>query len=296
MAGRPTVWVLGCGALSLSLPLPAAAGEYPPPPLLLAQRFEGVAQLAEYWVSEKLDGVRGYWDGEKLLTRGGNRIRTPGWFTAGWPAEPLDGELWIGRGQFEATASIVRRMEPVDADWRRVHFVAFDLPASAAPFFARKLELERRLAALGIDWLRAVARFRVADEAALEDALRAVVASGGEGLMLQHEHSHYRAERSSGLLKLKHFEDAEAQVIAHLPGSGKYEGLLGSVEVRTPQGVVFRIGSGFSDELRRRPPPLGSWITYRHEGVTENGIPRFARFLRMRDEEPVPRERTPARL
>ena len=57
------------------------------PPLMLANEYRPDIILAGYWVSEKYDGVRGYWDGRRLLTRGGQVIQAPPWFTAGWPIQ-----------------------------------------------------------------------------------------------------------------------------------------------------------------------------------------------------------------
>lgn len=201
------------------------------PPLILANVYDGggAIDLSDYWVSEKLDGVRGYWDGKKLLTRSGNVINAPVWFTAGWPEVPLDGELWAGRGRFADASATVRTETPDDVAWRQMRFMVFDLPAQGGSFTAR-------LAAL------------------------------------------------DALLKYKLYQDAEARVIAHLPGNGKYEGLLGALLVERPDGLRFRIGTGFTDEQRRHPPPIGSWITYAHNGFTASGIPRFARFMRIRND------------
>jgi len=81
-----------------------AVAQTPSPPstpaLMLAKVYHPGVDLADYWVSEKYDGVRGYWDGQQLLTRGGERVQAPAWFTEGWPRSPLDGELWMGRGTF----------------------------------------------------------------------------------------------------------------------------------------------------------------------------------------------------
>jgi DNA ligase-1 len=135
---------------------------------------------------------------------------------------------------------------------------------------------------LRIDWLRQVSQSRVADDTELQRELENIAAAGGEGLMLHRDDSLYRAERSDDLLKLKPYQDADAQVLAHLPGQGKYVGLLGALLVRNPDGTQFRIGTGFTDEQRRQPPPVGSWITYSYHNRTARGIPRFARFLRTR--------------
>lgn len=254
-----------------------------PPPLLLANDYDDAeVDVSRYWVSEKYDGVRAYWDGEHLITRAGNTIHAPEWFTRDWPTEPLDGELWAGRGQFEQVTATVRDLEPDDIAWRNIRFMVFDLPAHGGTFSARIETLRSLLAPLRIDWLREVTQSRVADDASLHLQLDTVAAAGGEGLMLHKDDSLYRAERSDDLLKLKPYQDAEARVVAHLPGQGKYVGMLGALLVRNADGHQFRIGTGFTDEQRRHPPPIGSWITYSYHNLTARGIPRFARFLRAR--------------
>src|SRR5690606_20914083 len=144
--------------------------------------FEGGVAVSEYWVSEKLDGVRGHWDGDRLVTRGGHVIRTPTWFTRGWPDVRMDGELWIARGQFDAASGIVRRSEPDDAAWRSMRFMVFDLPDHGGPFEARVMRMRELLDDPAIPWLRPVEQFRVADADALDAIFREVVAGGGEGL------------------------------------------------------------------------------------------------------------------
>lgn len=269
-------------ALSLlQLPTPLFATE--PPPLMLANVYRNEIPLTEYWVSEKLDGMRGYWDGRQLLTRGGEIIHAPHWFTVDWPDTPLDGELWIARGQFSQTVSIVRQQTPDDTAWRKLHFMAFDLPAHPGTFDERNAALQQIIAQVGQPWLQQVAQFKVANPNELQMLLKRVVRQGGEGLMLHRGSSLYRAERNDDLLKLKLFQDADARVVAHLPGKGKYAGMLGALEVESPEGLRFRLGAGFSDAERSAPPPLGSWVSYRYSGLNEKtGIPRFARFIRVR--------------
>jgi DNA ligase-1 len=264
------------------LPAPLLAGETSPP-LTLANSFHAGIALDDYWVSEKFDGVRGYWDGERLLTRGGERIHPPQWFTAGWPKIPLDGELWAGRGRFAQAVSAVRQVRPDDAAWRGMQFMLFDLPAHPGSFSERDAELERIVAAIQQPWVKHVAQFRVNSPAQLHAALERTVSRGGEGLMLHRGASLYRAERSDDLLKYKPYQDAEARVVGHLPGKGKYAGMLGALEAETAAGLRFRLGAGLSDAERRDPPPLGCWVTYRYNGINATtGIPRFARFMRIR--------------
>ena len=269
---------LFAGTLCAPAIVPAA-----PPPLLLANDYDDVAvDVSRYWVSEKYDGVRAYWDGKQLVTRAGNTIHAPEWFTRGWPAEPLDGELWAGRGQFEQVTATVRDLEPDDDAWRHIRFMVFDLPAHGGAFSSRLETLRSLLSPLRIEWLRGVPQSRIADDASLHLQLETIASTGGEGLMLHRDDSLYRAERSDDLLKLKPYQDAEARVVAHLPGQGKYLGMLGALLVRNDDGLQFRIGTGFTDEQRRHPPPIGSQITFSYHNLTARGIPRFARFLRVR--------------
>ncbi len=271
--------------LLLFLPLAATAA---PPPVMLAGQWRDGADVSRYWVSEKLDGVRARWDGRTLWTRAGYRILAPAWFTQGWPRQPLDGELWSGRGQFESASATIRRHPPDDTGWRQLRFMAFDLPAHGGPFDQRLAALQAMVKRTSSATLAAVPQRRIADRNALQRHLQATVAAGGEGLMLHHQDNRYVAGRSDGLLKLKPWDDAEARVVAHLPGKGKYEGMLGALLVERDDGTRFRIGTGFKDAQRAAPPAIGSLVTYRHTGLTNHGLPRFARFLRVRDETPPP--------
>jgi DNA ligase 1 len=276
---RTLLLVLGAWALG-----PARAAEGTPPALMLAKVWRAGMPLADYWVSEKYDGVRGFWDGSQLLTRGGRRIAAPAWFSAGWPAQPLDGELWAGRGRFETAQSTVGRDAPDDAAWRGMRYMVFDLPAHPGPFDERLVALNALVGALGVPWVQAVPQHRVADAAALLALLKKTVKGGGEGLMLHRGASLYRGERNDDLLKLKPYDDAEAVVVAHVPGKGRHAGRLGALEVMTPEGLRFGLGTGLSDAQRRDPPPVGSTVTYRYVGLNASGVPRFASFLRVRTE------------
>jgi DNA ligase-1 len=259
-----------------------------PPALMLAGTYRPGVPVPAFLVSEKLDGVRARWDGQALWTRGGARITPPASFTRGWPAEPMDGELWIGRGRFDEVSATVRRVDADPQSWRAVRFMLFDLPAQPGPFAGRVARMRVLVAATENPSLAMIPQRRFDTAAGLDAEMARVVAGGGEGLMLHRRDALYRPGRSDALLKYKPFEDAEAQVVAHIPGKGKYIGMLGALQVRTPEGRSFRIGSGFTDAQRAAPPPPGTWLTYRYNGLTANGLPRFARFVRMRDEMPPP--------
>lgn len=283
---RVACLLLLCLLLPVSLPL--AATDATPPRLMLATSYEAGVEVSDYWVSEKLDGVRGHWDGHDLRTRGGYPVNAPAWFTRGWPTVPMDGELWLGRGRFDEVSGLVRALAPTDERWRQVRFMVFDLPGHDGSFTARVMRMRTLLAAADIAWLRPVAQRPGKDAASLDERLDAIVAAGGEGLMLHHRDARYRIGRSDDLLKYKPYEDAEARVVGHTAGRGKYAGMLGALIVERADGLRFRLGSGFTDAQRADPPAVGAYVTYRYNGLTPNGVPRFARFLRVRHLLPPP--------
>lgn len=256
---------------------------YPAPELLLANSYHSDIELQNYWVSEKYDGVRAYWNGVDFISRQGHIFPAPHWFKKPLPETALDGELWLGRGEFGALSGLVRRQSPDAEDWREIKFMVFDLPGSAEIFDRRLLQLKKIIADINAPHIQWVEQFKVASHEALAEMLDAVVAQGAEGLMLHRGSSQYQNGRSDDLLKLKKYSDAEAVVIGYLPGKGKYQGMLGSLEVETADKKRFKIGSGFSDAERKSPPAIGAIITYKYFGLTANGIPRFASFMRVRD-------------
>ena len=257
------------------------------PPLMLANVYRPGIQLADYWVSEKYDGVRGFWDGQKLLTRGGQAINTPAWFTANWPATPMDGELWAGRGQFQKAVSTVRQQTPDDAAWSSIRFMVFDLPAEPGTFTERLSTLNSVMSKLAVPWVQAVPQTKVPSHAALQSQLKQITQAGAEGLMLHRGSSLYKGVRNDDLLKVKTHDDAEAKVIAYIPGKGKYAGQLGALLVEMPAkdgqtAKRFKLGTGLSDAQRQNPPAVGNQVTYRYRSLNDSGIPRFASFLRLR--------------
>ncbi len=271
-------------ALVLAGGLPSALAAGPvAPPLLLAEVLRGDVALEDYWVSEKLDGARALWDGQSLRFRSGRTVPAPAWFVAGLPPEPLDGELWLGRGRFAELSGIVRRQQPREDEWRQVRFMVFEQPDGAGSFTERVERLKAIVARASVPWLQVVEQFRVADRAALQARLDAVVAAGGEGLMLHRADAPYLTGRSDALLKLKPRLDAEATVVAHLPGRGRLTGMMGALLVETPAGVRFQLGTGFTDAERREPPPVGAQVTFVYRELTRDGVPRFASYWRRRE-------------
>ena len=262
-------------------PIPLLANESLP--LLLADTEHGQADVALYLVSEKLDGVRAFWDGQVLRTRNGNIINAPAWFTKGFPQRELDGELWIGRGKFDQLSSTVRRQAPDDTEWRQVRYLVFELPQASGTFRQRSEALRQIVAEADIPWLQALEQFELGSRQALNQKLKEMTRAGGEGLMLHRANAPYMTGRSDVLLKMKVWHDAEAIVIGYQPGKGKHAGRLGALRVRMADGVEFLLGTGMSDAERDNPPPIGSSVTFRYRDLTPRGLPRFASFYRVRD-------------
>ncbi|MDO6427110.1 DNA ligase [Thalassotalea sp. 1_MG-2023] len=242
--------------------------------------------ISQYWVSEKLDGIRGRWTGKSLITRNGNHINVPPWFVKLWPNTPLDGEIWLNHGEFQATMSCISKQGVQHYScWRQLTFMLFDLPEHPGTFTARISALKTLIQETNSPYLQLIPQVKVSTFSALENTLSTVINNQGEGLMLHHKDAYYQVGRTPTLMKLKRKQDAEAQVIAHIAGKGKYTGMLGSLQVKMPNGLTFRIGSGFSDKERQQPPAIGSTITYQYIGKTKRGVPKFASFLRIRPTE-----------
>jgi DNA ligase 1 len=251
--------------------------------LTLANNYHPGLDVTQYWVSEKYDGIRAHWTGSQLLSRQGVVIDAPAWFTAGWPIQAMDGELWAGREQFATVQSTVAKGAQDDASWRKLRYMVFDLPQHRGLFNQRQQALQTQVRKLQQPWLQVAPQWQLKTHDALMRQLREHSRAGAEGLMLRRADAPYRSGRSDDLIKLKLFEDAEAVVIAHLPGKGKYQQMTGALLVEMPGGQRFKIGSGLSDADRAQPPPIGSTISYRFNGSHPSGLPRFARYWRLRN-------------
>lgn len=307
--------LLLCGLLAYAKDLPQikqAQSKKPPQVLLLMDYHKAKPNnLQEYVMSEKLDGVRALWNGKQLITRNGRVINAPTCFTKDFPPFMLDGELWIGRGEFEKILALVQKdcthcpchspnTDKHQSLWDKVGYYVFDVPACGlessqkAPkpctLFERLSVLESYLSSKAGKATRItpIKHQPITSEKELFAHLRDLSKQGAEGLVLRKINAPYEQTRSTNALKLKLYEDTECKVIAHHKGKGKYASKLGSLTCEqeiTANGAKrtlhFKIGSGFSDKERDDPPPIGSVITYKFYGYTKNGVPRFATFHRI---------------
>lgn len=248
------------------------------PPILLAHKWENDVDLTGWWISEKLDGVRAYWNGERFISRLGNEFFAPKWFVEKFPKTPLDGELWGGRKLFQRTVGIVKRQDESEL-WKELQYVVFDAPSHGGVFEERVAFIHQTLRDLQVEWLRACEQALCEGTEHLRRELARVEGLGGEGLMMRQPRSRYEAGRSSTLLKVKSFHDTEARVLGHVPGMGRHKGRLGALLVELPDGTQFNVGTGFSDVERENPPAIGSIITFRYQELSNSGVPRFPSYI-----------------
>jgi len=248
------------------------------PELLLAHKWDNEQDLTGWWISEKLDGVRAYWDGTNFISRLGNILHAPEWFKKGLPSYALDGELWVGRGQFQRCVSIVRR-HGGGLEWEEVKYLIFDKPGSSDPFEQRCSQIADWVAAAKPRFATTVAQTPCEGLAHIALLLAEVNAAGGEGLMCRAPGSLYEGCRSNTLLKVKTFFDEDALVLEYQNGKGRHKGRVGALNVRLKNGTEFKVGTGFSDAQREAPPAIGSIITFRYQELTNDGVPRFPSFV-----------------
>lgn len=259
-----------------------------------------------WWVSEKLDGIRAIWDGEKFLSRNsqtglGSKVFSyvPQFVIDSMPGGvALDGEIWLGRNKFNEMSSISNwipgkkfKQTEIDDKWRQIKYKIFDIPNSTEPYEERMKILDKIILNSinccrinGLDCiLEKVEITKVESPEHLQEIYRSLTSGGAEGVMLRAPNSPYELKRSKYLLKFKIKDDAEGIVLERLPGTGRLAGMLGSLKtelikdsVRT--GIITNVGTGFNDEERTNDPsspnfiPVGSVISFSYMELTEDSV------------------------
>ncbi len=230
-----------------------------------------------YWISEKYDGVRASWNGVELVTKHGNRIEAPAWWTARLPIADMDGELWAGRGKFQAALNLIT--SPLDlADWGTVRLMTFDAPMRNVPMSERQeilASLPKSESWAKVDHVECEGREHMMSEFARVDK------AGGEGIVLHHPDTYYERGPTWTMMKLKRRDDSEGRVVGHNEAGGHWAGTIGSLRIATDDGAEFSL-NGLPDAVRSAPPPLGERVSFWHMGFTGRGIPRQARWHRVR--------------
>ncbi len=239
--------------------------------------------VSGWWMSEKLDGVRAYWTGEKLVSKSGQAFHPPEEFIANLPPFAIEGELWGGRNTFHQTVSIVRQQQPHDG-WFKLKFAIFDVPETGGSFAQRIQRVEHWFSCHPSPYRFVIAQIPVTSQEQLQIELDRVETAGGEGLIVRDPRAEYNVGRSNQILKIKSFQDAEATVLEILPGRGQLTGRMGALLVRLDNGIKFRLGSGFNLYERENPPAPGTVVTFKYYGFYPSGIPKFPSFLRIRSD------------
>lgn len=266
------------------------SNKVPAPKLLLAKKWdENKDDPTGWWISEKYDGLRGFWNGTEFRSRLGNKFYAPEYFTKDFPkTDHLDGELFLGRKQFEDTVSIVKSQNTDDDRWENIKFMVFDITTMPDSDFETRVKyLNEHISKC--KYIEIVKHEMCKGKDSLITKREEIEKKGGEGLMLRKPNSKYVGTRSSTLLKVKSFSDDEAIIIgAGSRGKGKFANMVGSLKVRNAKGVEFFVGSGLSKQQRMNPPKTGTIITYKYQELTKAGVPRFPTFLKIADNQTWP--------
>jgi DNA ligase-1 len=270
-----------------------------------------------WWVSEKYDGQRAIWDGEKFVSRGASaepRVYpyVPRWFMACMPPGiALDGELFLERNSFSETTSILKtRLKPerqrkkgdpsqqdLDRRWAAIQYRVFDV-ITGDLYEQRKQILKEIVKQRTTAWksipvpfyikkgpcpLVFTEQYQIKSQQELMKFYNSLVDHGAEGVMIRAPGIPYIPRRTKLMLKMKLVDDAECKIIGYKPGEGKYQGLLGSFECTN--GVSKFFVSGMNDTIRknyRTTHPVGTLLTYTFNGLTSDSIPRHPRYKGIR--------------
>ena len=245
------------------------------PKLLLLNKYSDDINVTNWYMSEKLDGVRAYWDGEKLISRSGKVFTTPTFFTKEFPKHELDGELWSKRGDFSNIVSIVNKKKSHNG-WKNLTYNIFEVP------HAKGILTQRLSKVKNSKYLKVIKQIKVKDKNHLNNFLKSVEKKGGEGVVVRDGTLPYYTGRDNNALKVKSYIDTECEVVGYNKAQGKYEGMVGSLSCRMKNMQIIKIGSGLNEHQRAVPPKIGAIITFKYYGLTSKGNPRFPIFLRVR--------------
>ena len=248
------------------------------------QKYTGKENIVDWHMSEKLDGIRAYWDGEKLLTRTGKTIYAPKWFTADFPPFALDGELWAGRTNFNLVQRTVLDQQP-SHDWSKISYHIFEVPNAQGDFPTRLQKAQEYFNGHKASHAHIVPQTTCTSHVHLHHFLQDIEKKGGEGVIIKDPEKPYTRGSCSHILKVKKIEKMPGEVIAINPGQGKFEDMMGSLTLRLENGIIFKIGTGFTEEERKNPPDVGAIVTFKYHGWTKNNKPRFASFVEIKQHE-----------
>ncbi len=247
--------------------------------LILPSTLQDLHQIdpKEFLVSEKLDGVRAYWNGKELLSKSGKNLHPPKEFIQNFPPFAIDGELFTKQRDFENIVSIVKK-EP--KNWQNLKLFVFEVPNQKGDLLQRLQVLEKFLKEHPHAPIKIIPQHQFQTTKQIQDFFKTLQDQGGEGIILRKKDAPYHTGRSALALKYKVYFDAECQIIDYQKGRGKYADMVGSILCKD-QDKIFKIGSGFNEFFRKNPPKIGTIITYKYYQTTKNGLPKHPVFLRI---------------
>ena len=269
----------------------------------LAQKFElkRIKDMESVYVEPKLDGIRCFAiveNGEaQLFARSGKLISNFD-STIGAALGELGDGCYDGELMGEDFVALMRqayRKENVDIE--HAFLSLFDyLPLEewksgdvVMTTQERYTELNAHFDAISTPYITIVERHEV--PARLEDIMalhHTFVQEGFEGAMVKTIDAPYRFGRSYDVMKVKEFHDVDLPIIGLEEGTGRHVGRLGAVKIDF-NGVIVKVGSGFSDEQREQvwndqDSFMGRIIEVRYQEVTPDGSLRFPTFVCFRND------------
>lgn len=226
-----------------------------------------IKEGVEFWLTQKLNGVRATYYKGKLYARSGVPFKGLEHITNefAWDntdAVVLDGELTLkDKGTLsdnEAFRVATGIINSSDDDKTGICYTVFDmLPTwdfekgeSEMTYSARREALKGIAMTLGEDSPVKILPilYYGTDQSKINELLEQMVREDKEGLMLNLDVP-YKCKRHSGILKVKRFYTMDLPVVACEEGSGRLAGTLGAF-VLDYKGNEVRVGSGFTDEQR----------------------------------------------
>ena len=234
--------------------------------------------ITNWYMSEKLDGIRAYWTGKELISKTGNKIYAPSWFINEFPPFELDGELWSKREDFENIQNIVLDETP-STKWNELTYNIFEVPNENGNFDKRLERIQLWLEKNPNKFMKIIPQKLCRNELDLDNYLKELIDKKAEGIILKNPNLDYFTGRSENILKVKKFYDEEGLVIGlNYSKEGKFK----SLRLKLENGIIFNLGGGFSDIQRENPPKVGDIVTFKYYDLTKNNKPKFASFLRVR--------------
>jgi DNA ligase-1 len=233
---------------------------------MLAVKFNPKYNVDGWIATEKIDGIRGLWNGRTMRTRSGKIVTLPTRLKRVLPRVPLDGELYFGRNRFSRANRWINAHDDVG---RGLKYYVFDVIDKKSPYKERVERAKALVSRIKRRFGRtaplvAAKPIRVRNQAHLGQLMNRVLEKGGEGLILRDPASMYVTGRSKKMLKLKPVKTMMGVVIGHNLGK-----TVGSVKIRLSNGVVTSVKG------KRRP--IGSKIIIEFQELTTKGAPRHPR-------------------